>query len=47
VNSVSKKTNFLLVGENPGSKVTKAKELDISILNEAELTAMLSTENQP
>ncbi len=36
VNSVSKNTNFVLVGENPGSKFQKAKELGIKILNEDE-----------
>jgi len=32
--SVSKKTNYLLLGENPGSKHTKALELGIPILDE-------------
>ncbi len=32
--SVSKKTDYVLVGENPGSKETKAKELGVTILNE-------------
>ncbi len=32
--SISKKTNFLIVGESPGSKYQKAKELGISILDE-------------
>ena len=33
-NSVSKKTDFVLVGENPGSKYNKAVELGIKILKE-------------
>ena len=33
-NSVSKKTDVVIVGENPGSKYTKAKELNITIWNE-------------
>jgi len=32
--SVSKKTDVVIVGENPGSKYNKAKELDITIWNE-------------
>ena len=32
--SVSKKTDVVIVGENPGSKYDKAKELDITIWNE-------------
>lgn len=35
--SVSKKTDLVLVGENPGSKFDKANELGIQIINEDEL----------
>ncbi len=34
--SVSKKTDYVIVGENPGSKFEKAKKLGIKILNEKE-----------
>ncbi len=34
--SVSKKTDYVVVGENPGSKYTTAKELRVSIINEQE-----------
>ena len=39
--SVSKKTDFVLLGENPGSKLQKAKELGIKIISEAELKKMV------
>ncbi len=34
--SVSKNTDFVLLGENPGSKLEKAKKLGIKIINEKE-----------
>jgi DNA ligase (NAD+) len=39
--SVSKKTDFLVVGEEPGSKLDKAKEFGVSILNESDFEKML------
>ncbi|MDO5662972.1 MAG: NAD-dependent DNA ligase LigA [Brachybacterium sp.] len=39
--SVSKKTNFVVVGENAGSKETKARELGLSILDEAGFVTLL------
>ena len=33
-NSLNRSTNYLIVGENPGSKIDKAKELNIKIINE-------------
>lgn len=39
--SVSKKSDFILCGENAGSKADKAKELGITIIDEAQLLAML------
>jgi DNA ligase (NAD+) len=39
--SVSKKTSYLIAGENPGSKLEKAKTLGIKILSEKELVGML------
>ncbi len=35
--SVSKKTSYLVLGENPGSKAEKAQSLGVKIINEAEL----------
>jgi DNA ligase (NAD+) len=39
--SVSKKTDFVIVGENPGAKYAHAKELGISIIDESRLKDML------
>ena len=39
--SFSKKTNYLLAGENAGSKLTKANDLGVSVISEAELQEML------
>lgn len=40
--SVSKKTSYLLLGENPGSKYAKAMELGVPILDEDKLRQMIS-----
>jgi DNA ligase (NAD+) len=39
--SVSRKTNYLLCGESPGSKLAKAKELDVPVIREDELQRLL------
>jgi DNA ligase (NAD+) len=39
--SVSKKTDYVVVGTDPGSKYDKAKELDVTILTEAEFEKLL------
>lgn len=39
--SVSKKTTYLLAGENAGSKLTKAQELGTNIIDEAEFRKMM------
>ena len=39
--AVSKKTDYLLCGENPGSKLEKAKQLDIKIIDEKEFFNLL------
>jgi DNA ligase (NAD+) len=40
--SVSKKVDYVVVGEDPGSKFDKAKELGIKILSEEEFKKMIS-----
>jgi DNA ligase (NAD+) len=39
--SVSKKTDYLLVGESPGSKLDAAQELGVTVTTEAEMVALL------
>ena len=39
--SVSRKTDYLVAGENAGSKLTKAQELDVTVLDEAAFVRLL------
>jgi DNA ligase (NAD+) len=39
--SVSKKTDYVIVGENPGSKATKAEELGIQLLDEQAMLKLI------
>jgi DNA ligase (NAD+) len=39
--SVSKKTDYVIAGSEPGSKLDKAKELDVRIIDEAEFRKIL------
>tara|TARA_B100000427_G_scaffold208192_1_gene173377 strand:+ start:120 stop:2129 length:2010 start_codon:yes stop_codon:yes gene_type:complete len=41
-NSISSKTNFLIAGENAGSKLEKARKNNIKIINENELETLLN-----
>ena len=40
--SVSKETDYVVAGENPGSKYEKALELGVKILNETEFQNLLN-----
>ncbi|MEJ2355672.1 MAG: NAD-dependent DNA ligase LigA [candidate division WOR-3 bacterium] len=40
--SVSKSTDFVVVGENPGSKIEDAKKLDVKIIGEEEFLKLIS-----
>ena len=40
--SVSAKTDYVVAGESPGSKATKAQELSVSLLDEAEFNQLLN-----
>ena len=39
--SVSKKTDYVVVGQNPGSKYEKAKKLGVKIVDENKLTKLI------
>ena len=41
--SVSKNTDYLIVGENAGSKMDKARQLGVATLTEAEFEAMAAS----
>ncbi|MHC4423922.1 MAG: helix-hairpin-helix domain-containing protein [Planctomycetota bacterium] len=41
--SVSKKTDFVLAGKEPGSKLEKALKLEVKVINEKEFLEMLGT----
>ena len=41
VDSVTKKTNYVAVGDNPGSKLAKAQKMGIEVIDEARLRELL------
>ncbi|MBP7377306.1 MAG: hypothetical protein KA956_12595, partial [Pyrinomonadaceae bacterium] len=40
--SVSKKTDYVVVGSDAGSKLTKAENLGVAVLNEGQFSTMLN-----
>ena len=47
VSSISKKTNYLVAGTNPGSKLDKARNLGVDVINQSQLLAMVNSESAP
>jgi DNA ligase (NAD+) len=47
VNSVSKKTDYLIAGDNPGSKLAKAEELGTEVIDEDALTELIGADEAP
>ncbi|RLB66212.1 MAG: hypothetical protein DRH04_09695, partial [Deltaproteobacteria bacterium] len=50
--TVSPRTDYLLAGKNPGSKLERARNLNVSVISEAELEILLNpsssgSETQP
>ena len=43
--SVSKKTSYVLAGEDAGSKLTKAQQLGVSIIDEKQFNKLITEEN--
>ena len=43
--TVSQKTDYLVVGESPGSKLQKAQDLGVTTLDENEFLKLLGEEN--
>lgn len=46
VSSVSKKTDYVLAGSDPGSKLAKAQKLGLTILDEEEFQTLMTEDTE-
>jgi DNA ligase (NAD+) len=47
VNSVSKKTDYVIAGDSPGSKLAKAEEIGVEVIEEKGLRKLLGGAEAP
>jgi len=47
VNSVSKKTDYVIAGDSPGSKLAKAEELGVDVIDEGRLQKLVGADGTP
>jgi len=47
VNSVSKKTDFVIAGDSPGSKLAKAEQLGVDVIDERALQKLVGADGAP